>query len=143
MSVALPRILRTSSFRLTLLYAGLFGVSVLILLEVVYWATGVYISNSLDAAIDSDITELEESLRAGGIEALAAQVQGTGAANAGWPDLLSPREFKRRDHRRKSFTVSRRGRPVLSESSEIFWAKPAGPCARHYLDRREIFDRGS
>ena len=75
MSVALPIILRTSSFRLTLLYAGLFGVSVLILLEVVYWATGVYISNSLDAAIDSDITELEESLRAGGIEALAAQVK--------------------------------------------------------------------
>jgi len=58
-----------------LLYAGLFGVSVLILLEVVYWASGVYISNSLDAAIDSDITELEESLRAGGIEALAAQVK--------------------------------------------------------------------
>ena len=75
MSVALPRILRTSSFRLTLLYAGLFGSSALILLGVIYWATGVYMSNSLDAAIDSDITELEDSLQVGGNEALTAQVK--------------------------------------------------------------------
>ena len=75
MSVALPRILRTSSFRLTLLYAGLFGASALILLEVVYWATGFYISSSLDAAVDSDIAELEDSLRDGGTEALTAEVK--------------------------------------------------------------------
>jgi len=74
-SVALPRILRTSSFRLTLLYAGLFGASALILLGVVYWATGFYISSSLDAAVDSDIAELEDSLRDGGTEALTAEVK--------------------------------------------------------------------
>jgi len=74
-SVALPRILRTSSFRLTLLYAGLFGASALILLEVVYWATGFYMSSSLDAAVDSDIAELEDSLRDGGTEALTAEVK--------------------------------------------------------------------
>jgi signal transduction histidine kinase len=74
-SAALPKILRTSSFRLTLLYAGLFGCSALILLGVIYWATGVYMSTSLDGAIDSDIAELEASLHAGGIGALAAQVE--------------------------------------------------------------------
>ena len=76
MSVALPRILRTSSFRLTLLYlyAGLFGATALILLGVIYWATGVYMSSSLDAAIDSDITELEDSLEVGGSESLTVQV---------------------------------------------------------------------
>jgi signal transduction histidine kinase len=74
-SAALPRILRTSSFRLTLLYAGLFGSSALVLLGVIYCATGVYMSNSLDAAIDSDILELEESLQAGGSEVLTAQVE--------------------------------------------------------------------
>jgi signal transduction histidine kinase len=68
------RILRTSSFRLNLLYAGLFGCSAMILLAVIYVATGVYMSSSLDAAIDSDITELVSSLEAGGNEALAAQV---------------------------------------------------------------------
>jgi hypothetical protein len=45
-SVALPRILRTSSFHLTLAYAGLFGASVVILFGVIYWATNVYMANS-------------------------------------------------------------------------------------------------
>jgi signal transduction histidine kinase len=58
-----------------LLYAGLFGCSALILLGVIYGSTGAYMSSSLDAAIDSDITELEDSLRAGGNEALTAQVK--------------------------------------------------------------------
>ena len=75
MSAALLRILRTSSFRLTLLYAGLFGCSALILLGVIYWATDAYMSNSLDPAIDSDITELEDSLQTGGNDALIAQIK--------------------------------------------------------------------
>jgi signal transduction histidine kinase len=74
-SAALPRVLRTSSFRLTLLYAGLFGCSALILLGVIYGWTGMYMASSLDTAIDSDITELEDSLRTGGHEALTAQVK--------------------------------------------------------------------
>ena len=74
MSVALPRILRTSSFHLTLAYAGLFGASVLILFGVIYWATNIYMANSLDAAVDSDITELEDSLQVGGDAALTALV---------------------------------------------------------------------
>ena len=72
--MALPRILRTSSFRLTLFYAALFGVSVLMLLGVMHWVADFYMSSSLDAAVDSDITELEDSLRIGGEEALAALV---------------------------------------------------------------------
>jgi signal transduction histidine kinase len=74
-SVGPPRILRTSSFRLTLLCAALFGISVLILLGVIYWANGVYMSNSLDAAVDSDITELEDSLQVGGNAALTEEVK--------------------------------------------------------------------
>ena len=75
MSAALPRVLRTSSFRLTLIYAVLFGFSALILLGAIYWATGEYISSSLDAAVDSDITELKDALQGGGVEALTAQVK--------------------------------------------------------------------
>jgi signal transduction histidine kinase len=58
-----------------LLYGGLFGCLALILLGVIYGATDVYMSNSLDPAIDSDITELEDSLQAGGNDALVAQVK--------------------------------------------------------------------
>jgi signal transduction histidine kinase len=74
-SVALPRILRTSSFHLTLAYAGLFGASLLILFGVIYWATNVYMADSLDAAVDSDITELEGAFQARGDAALAALVE--------------------------------------------------------------------
>ena len=72
--MVLSRIVRTSSFRLTLLYAALFGCSALILLGVIYGAIGAYMSSSLDAAIDSDITELEDSLQTRGTEALTVQV---------------------------------------------------------------------
>ncbi|HJU19077.1 MAG TPA: ATP-binding protein [Stellaceae bacterium] len=74
MSVTLPRLLRTSSFRLTVLYAGLFGVSVLILFAVIYWATGLYMTGSLDAAVDSDITELYDAFHSGGTAAVAARI---------------------------------------------------------------------
>jgi signal transduction histidine kinase len=74
-SVTLPRILRTSSFHLTLAYAGLFGASVLILFGVIYWASGEYIADSLDAAVDSDITELEDAFQAGEDAALTALVK--------------------------------------------------------------------
>jgi hypothetical protein len=57
-----------------LLYAGLFGASVLMLLGVMHWLTDFYMSSSLDAAVDSDITELQDSLRVGGEAALTALV---------------------------------------------------------------------
>jgi len=64
-SVALSRILRTSSFRLSLLCSGLFVASVLILFGVTYWTANVYMSSSLDEAVDGDITELEDTLQVG------------------------------------------------------------------------------
>jgi hypothetical protein len=72
--VALPRLLRTSSFRLTLLYAGLFGASVLILFGVIYWATDIYMTGSLDADIDSDLIELNDTFSSGDISSLAALI---------------------------------------------------------------------
>ncbi len=71
----LPRLLRTSSFRLTLAYAGLFGASVLILFGVIYWATNLYITGSLDAAIDSDFTELTNSFETGGRGRLVQELE--------------------------------------------------------------------
>jgi signal transduction histidine kinase len=53
----------------------LFVASVLILFGVTYWTANVYMSISLDEAIDSDITELEDTLHVGGDAALAALVK--------------------------------------------------------------------
>jgi signal transduction histidine kinase len=73
--VRLPRLFRTSSFRLTLVYAALFSASVLVLFGAIYWSTNFYMTNQLEAAVDSDLTELQEALRTGGVQRLATLIQ--------------------------------------------------------------------
>ncbi|HUZ72158.1 MAG TPA: ATP-binding protein [Stellaceae bacterium] len=70
----LPRIVRTSSFRLTLLYAGLFGASVLVLFGAFYWIADNAMTSQLDAAIESDLTELRQGFREGGAGNVAALI---------------------------------------------------------------------
>jgi signal transduction histidine kinase len=72
--VVLTRLLHTSSFRLTLAYAGLFAASVLILFGVIYWATDMYMTRSLDAAIDSGFYRLANIANVGGRGLLTKQI---------------------------------------------------------------------
>lgn len=72
--VTLPRLFRTSSFRLTLLYAALFSASVVVLFAVIYWSTSSYMTAQLDAAIDSDFAELQDGFRVGGASRLATLI---------------------------------------------------------------------
>jgi len=55
----LPRFLRTTSFRLTLLYAGLFCASVLILFGAMYWAGTGFIADQIDQTAASEIKEVQ------------------------------------------------------------------------------------
>ena len=73
--VPLPRVFRTSSFRLTLLYAALFIVSVVLLFAVIYWSTEVHMTGQLDAAVSSDFAELTEGFRIGGAARVAALIE--------------------------------------------------------------------
>jgi signal transduction histidine kinase len=57
------------------MYALLFSASAVILFAVIYWATALYMTSELDAAIDSDMTELEAVARADGTGALAATIE--------------------------------------------------------------------
>jgi signal transduction histidine kinase len=52
----------------------LFGASVLVLFGVIYWASDIYITRSLDAAIDSDFTELGNTVNAGRRPVLTKQI---------------------------------------------------------------------
>ena len=72
--MSLSRIFRTSSFRLTLSYAGLFSASVLVLFTVIYWSASFYMTRQLDAAIGSDLKELEQGFARGGLKAVAALI---------------------------------------------------------------------
>jgi signal transduction histidine kinase len=62
--LTVPRFARTSSFRLTLLYAGLFSVSAALLFGLVYWIATSYVAGQIDSAVATEIAE--ERADAGG-----------------------------------------------------------------------------
>jgi signal transduction histidine kinase len=75
----LPRFVRTSSFRLTLLYAALLGASVLVLFGIVYWLATGHVAGQIDSAVATEIAEEQADAGSRGPEGLrsliAAQAQ--------------------------------------------------------------------
>jgi len=69
------RLLRTASFGLALLYAGLFTASVFILGFVVYWTVQSSMDKQLTARIDTEIDLLRSDFRSEGSDELVEQVQ--------------------------------------------------------------------
>lgn len=57
--VRLPRLLRTSSFRLTLFYAGIFCTSFLALFGIVYWSSETIMGRQIDGTLVGEIHELK------------------------------------------------------------------------------------
>ncbi|MGH7041443.1 MAG: sensor histidine kinase [Acetobacteraceae bacterium] len=70
----LNRLLRTSSFRLTLLYAGLFGVSVVVLFAVMFWAASRYADRQIDSTVSDEISEVQRAAAGHGLAGLRAVV---------------------------------------------------------------------
>ena len=69
------RLLRTSTFRLSLLYVCLFGASVLVLLAFIYWTTGRVIDRQTADTIEAEVRGLAEQYRARGIRQLVAVIE--------------------------------------------------------------------
>ena len=69
------RILRSSTFRLALIYAALFGASALLLLGFIYWSTAGYMTRQTEAAIDAEIGTFSERYRTTGIPGLIALIE--------------------------------------------------------------------
>ena len=57
----LPRFVRTTSFRLTLLYAGLFCASVLLLFGAMFWFGTGYVAEQIDKTVLNEMTEIKRS----------------------------------------------------------------------------------
>lgn len=70
----LPRILRTSSFRLTLLYAGLFSASVLLLFGAMFWFGTGYVAGQIDRTVSNEIAEIESDAAGRGVDGFRAVV---------------------------------------------------------------------
>jgi signal transduction histidine kinase len=73
--VPLPRLLRTASFRLSALYAVLFGASVLVLGAIAFWSTRSAIEQQLMRRIEAEMALLEQEFRANGLDCLLAVIQ--------------------------------------------------------------------
>jgi len=73
---------RTSAFRLTLLYTGVFSVSVLVLLGFIYWSTVAVIERQTAETIESEIRGLAEQYRQQGVTRLV-QVIGERSGDKG------------------------------------------------------------
>jgi signal transduction histidine kinase len=83
--VRLPRVFRTSSFRLTLLYAALTGVSYLLLFGVVSWSTAYFMQRQIDASVAGELTEIQAGAQSGDLQQLREVVR---ALNSRSPDYF-------------------------------------------------------
>ena len=71
----LPRIMRTASFGLALLYAALMAGSVMIIGAVVYWTIEASLERQMTARIDAEIDLFNEELKSEGDSELVEEVQ--------------------------------------------------------------------
>ena len=69
------RFLRSSTFRLALVYIALFGASALLLLAFIYWSTAGYMTRQAKAAIEAEIGTFAERYRTTGIPGLVALIE--------------------------------------------------------------------
>lgn len=71
----IPKVLRTSSFRLTLAYAALFSLSAVILFGLIYSGASHYMQAELRNSIASDLTELKEIFESRGMDPVAREIR--------------------------------------------------------------------
>ena len=74
------RLLRTTSFRLSALYAVLFGASVLVLIGVIYWFAIDALHQQLLTAVDGEVAALVDADRTGGANRVAEAIRRRGAS---------------------------------------------------------------
>ncbi len=74
-SVQPRRLLRSSAFRLALLYMALVGVSAVVLLAFVYYSTASYMLRQADETIEAEISGLSERYQLTGLAGLTALIQ--------------------------------------------------------------------
>ena len=88
-----PDLVRTTSFRLALLYALLFGSSAVVVFAVIYWAATSAMSDQLDAGLDAERAALDKRYRSGGIDALSS------ASPSAWGNPRTPSGICWKTHR--------------------------------------------
>lgn len=87
----LQRLLRTSSFRLTALYAAITGIGLLVLFAAVYWSATTYMRRQIDQTVQAEIKEVRNGNAAGTLDGLRGSVERVAAQSPGYFYLLADR----------------------------------------------------
>jgi signal transduction histidine kinase len=72
--VRITQLLRSSTFRLAVLYMALFGASVAVLLTFIYWSTAGYMALQTDDTIEAEVTGLAERYGVSGLDGLIRSI---------------------------------------------------------------------
>jgi len=88
----LTKIFRTSAFRLTLLYAGIFCASFLVLFALIYWSTARHMDRQFDNTVSNEIAEIENDVANGNLGSLQQIVKGLTLHSPGFFYLLQNRD---------------------------------------------------
>ena len=90
------RLLQSSTFRLALLYIGLFGMSVLLLMGYIYWTTAGFMERQTRETIAAETRGLAEQYRLLGVTGLVGIINGRVASDRsrGSLYLLADKEFE-------------------------------------------------
>jgi signal transduction histidine kinase len=86
--VSRSRVFRTSSFRHALMYAGLTGISFLVLFGVIFWSTARFMRHQIDDSVSSELDEITTDSQASNAEGIATIVQGLAKHSSGFYYLL-------------------------------------------------------
>jgi len=88
----LTKLLRTSAFRLTLLYAGIFCASFVVLFGLIYWSTAGYMARQFDSTVTNEISEIESDAANGSLASLQEIVRDLTRHSPGFFYLLQDRD---------------------------------------------------
>jgi signal transduction histidine kinase len=87
----LTKVLRTSAFRLTLLYAGIFCTSFVVLFAIIYWSTARYMDRQFDDTVGYEIAEIQSDAISGNVAEIQSVVRGLTLNSPGFFYLLEDR----------------------------------------------------
>src|SRR5688572_24500240 len=71
---ALTKLLRTTTFRLSLTYLAFFGAAAVVAISYIYWNTTVLLTQQLHETIDAELKGLAEQYTAGGLNRLVSTI---------------------------------------------------------------------
>ena len=84
----LSRVFRTSSFRLALVYAGMTGLSFIVLFGVILWSTAHFMHHQIDDSVANEIDEIITDPQSINLAGLASVVGGLARHSGGFHYLL-------------------------------------------------------